>query len=70
MDVANIRSVTGEPGGLSLGTRLISPSIEDRLLQRKSNLESDLKDVNAALEALQANPEVLKIMCLISKVNY
>lgn len=46
------------------------PSIEDRLIQQKNMLESRLKDVNAALEALQSNPEVLKIMCLISKVNY
>ena len=50
--------------------RDVMPSIEDRLLIRKQNLERDLQDVNNALEALQANPEVLKIMCLISKVNY
>ena len=50
--------------------RDVQPSIEDRLIQRKQRLESDLQDVNKALEALQANPEVLKIMCLISKVNY
>lgn len=56
------------PGGI--GGKFVQPSIEDRLLQRKNALESDLNDVNAALEALQSNPEVLKIMCLISKVNY
>lgn len=50
--------------------RNIQPSIEDRLLRRKAQLEADLQDVSNALEALQANPEVLKIMCLISKVNY
>ena len=50
--------------------RNIQPSIEERLLRRKNQLEGDLKDVNVALEALQANPEILKIMCLISKVNY
>lgn len=55
---------TDSPRGLQM------PSIEDRLLQRKAALERDLKDVSAALEALQENPEVLKIMCLISKVNY
>lgn len=54
-------------GGLG---RDIQPTIEDRLLRRKSALEADLKDVSEALEALQSNPEVLKIMCLISKVNY
>ena len=50
--------------------KCITPSIEDRLLQKKMRLEQDLKDTNAALEALQANPEILKIMVLISKVNY
>lgn len=50
--------------------RMVQPTIEDRLLRRKNQLEADLTDVNAALEALQSNPEVLKIMCLISKVNY
>lgn len=54
----------------SLIDRCKQPSIEDRLIQRKQRLESDLEDVNKALLALQANPEVLKIMCLISKVNY
>ena len=28
------------------------------------------EDINEAIDALEANPEVLKIMCLISKVNY
>lgn len=50
--------------------RMVQPTIEDRLLRRKQQLEADLADINAALDALQANPEVLKIMCLISKVNY
>jgi hypothetical protein len=55
---------------MSIGADYRQPSIEERLLQQKQRLESNLSDVNAALEALQANPEVLKIMCLISKVNY
>jgi len=55
--------------GAGIG-KCITPSIEDRLLQKKARLEQDLNDTNAALEALQANPEILKIMVLISKVNY
>ena len=54
----------------SLDSQINQPTIEQRLLQKKSRLEADLADINNALEALQANPEVLKIMCLISKVNY
>ena len=46
------------------------PTVEERLLDRKMRLEGDLKDINAALEALHSNPEILKVLCLISKVNY
>ena len=46
------------------------PTIEERLLGRKEKLTRELADVTAALEALQANPEILKVMCLITKVNY
>lgn len=45
-------------------------TVEERLIQQKTELESRLKDVNAALEALQANPEILKVLSLISKVHY
>lgn len=55
---------------MDIGCRNTMPTVEERLLRRKSDLESQLEDINNALSALQANPEVLKIMCLISKVNY
>jgi len=45
-------------------------SIEERLINKKSRLEYELKEVTEALEALQANPEVLKVLCLISKIGY
>lgn len=51
-------------------SRMTQPTVEERLLRRKADLEAQLKDINSALEALQANPEILKVMCLISKVNY
>lgn len=47
-----------------------NPTVEQRLLQRKVQLETDLKEVNDALEALQANPEIMKVLGLISKVRY
>lgn len=50
--------------------RITMPSVEERLLRRKTDLEAQLEDINNALTALQSNPEVLKILCLISKVNY
>ena len=45
-------------------------SIEERLINKKSRLEYELKEVTEALGALQANPEVLKVLCLISKIGY
>lgn len=64
----NTACVPEPPSGL-VG-RITQETIEQRLQRRKAQLEGDLKDINNALEALQANPEILKIMCLISKVNY
>lgn len=45
-------------------------TIEERLINKKSRLEYELKEVNEALEALQANPEITRVLCLISKIGY
>jgi hypothetical protein len=65
-----IMNGSGCDAQVPMGTGLRNATIEDRLLARKQSLTRDLADVNAALDALQANPEVLKVLCLISKVNY
>jgi chaperonin cofactor prefoldin len=44
-------------------------SIVDTMKLRKTVLESQLKEVNEALEALESNPEVTKILHLVSKVS-
>ncbi len=54
----------------SLQGGIAMPTLEDRLNQRKFQLESSLKDINEALDAIKSNPDVLKILNLISKVNY
>ena len=46
-----------------------APTITEQLKQEKVVLEERLAKVNEALTALQANPEVEKILNLISKVN-
>ena len=38
-----------------------------RLQSRKRCLERELVDVNAALEALDSNPEVTKVLVLLTK---
>ena len=68
MELANMGSEARTP--MLSGGCDSEPTIEERLLRKKLSLERDLKDVNAALEALQANPEILKVMCLITKVRY
>lgn len=57
------------PMGLS-ESKYIQPTIEQRLIQKKQRLEQDLQETTEALEALQANPEFNKILCLITKINY
>jgi len=42
-------------------------TVTDRLQNEKRRLESKLSDVNAALAALEANPEVCKVLTLVGK---
>lgn len=58
-----------EPCNTTVGM-LKQATIEERLINKKSRLEYELKEVNEALEALQANPAISKVLCLISKIGY
>ena len=62
-----------EAQGLELPTGSLGvwhqPGIEDQLREAKEHLEVRLADVDAALEALEANPEVLRVMNLVSKAQ-
>jgi len=44
------------------------PSVKARLERQKVELETQLKRVNEALDALNANPEVARVLELVSKV--
>jgi len=44
-------------------------TISQMLLAKKSALEQQLADVSAALDALRANPEIAKVVELISKAT-
>jgi vacuolar-type H+-ATPase subunit E/Vma4 len=50
------------------GVGIRNPSIRERLEDSKQSLESQLKRVNDAITALEANPETAKVLELISKV--
>lgn len=52
-------------GGLSR-----SPSITERLHDRKANLEIQLQQVNEALAALESNPGVARAVDAIAKLGF
>lgn len=56
----------GGGGAKALG-RIHRPTITQQLEERKKGLLFELKRLNDALDALKANPEVEKVMNLVSK---
>ena len=44
-----------------------SNSIPDRLHSRKRSLEAQLAETNAAIDAMQKNPEVATVLTLVAK---
>jgi hypothetical protein len=44
-------------------------SVMDRLTRNKERLEAQLKDVNAAIDSLNKNPETLALLDLLRKVG-
>lgn len=43
------------------------PTAREQLTSKKRSLEQKLGDVNAALEALDANPEIEKVLTLVGR---
>lgn len=48
---------------------LEEPTVTDNLKMKKAKLEKQLADVNAAIDALESNPGVEKVLNLISKTG-
>lgn len=46
-----------------------SPSLVEMLREKKLRLESQLKETNEALTALEANPEVMRVLHLVTKAG-
>lgn len=44
-------------------------SVNGRLQNVKKRLESQLSEVNEALEALEKNPEIARVLTLVSKAS-
>lgn len=45
----------------------VQASINDKLINKKRRLEAELAETNAALEALEQNPEVAKVLTLVGR---
>lgn len=45
-------------------------TLRESLANRKYQLESQLTDVNEALAALEANPDIETVLNLVQKANY
>jgi hypothetical protein len=52
-----------------MGRKLQEPSLVERLKLSKTDLEERLQQVNEALEALEKNPEVERILHLVTRVG-
>lgn len=50
--------------------QLVAPTHKQRLQQTKANLEAQLADVNAAIEAIEANPAVEQVLNALMKVGF
>lgn len=50
--------------------RPYNPTLRERLIAQKADLTQRLADVDAAIGALDANPNFEQVMNVIGKVNY
>lgn len=55
---------------LSMSKMAEQPSTRDMLLQRKEHLERQLADIEAAISALDRNPEFEELHNLLSRISY
>jgi len=54
--------------GETIGMVSSRPTMKDKLLGKKQRYEKQLKEVNDALEALRENPEIERVLNVVSKV--
>lgn len=54
---------------LSAPQECTNPDLKEGLINRKQRLEVQLKDINDAIEALERNPEVARILELVGRAG-
>lgn len=50
-------------------TQLTKPDLKEGLVMRKQRLESQLKEINEAIAALEANPEMARLLELVGRAG-
>ncbi|KKK82552.1 hypothetical protein LCGC14_2802250 [marine sediment metagenome] len=54
--------------GDTLGIASSRPTMKDKLLGKKARYAKQLQEVNDALDALEQNPEIERVLNVVSKV--
>jgi hypothetical protein len=68
-----LRSFGADAPGCETGlaqAQIYPPTLRERLIQQKAALAARLTDVDAAIKALDANPNFESVLDVIGKVNY
>lgn len=48
---------------------VVRPNIKDGLVSRRTRLKAQLDDIELAISALEANPEIAKVLELVGKAS-
>lgn len=70
MDLMRVGEQMAYPSLSGLAMPAKMPTLTERLTFRKKDLESQLEEVNKALDALNKNPEFQSLFDLVSQVRY
>lgn len=54
----------------TMQAKMTNPNMTELLTMRKARLEAELSEVNEALTALKANPEIERVINLVTKIRH
>lgn len=67
-ELDNVKEAPANTAGM-LARQISSPNLTDRLENEKQILEARLAEVNEAIAALKANPEIERVLNLVGRVK-
>ena len=68
--MSSLNRILSQPESCGDMKQIESPSLLENLQRRKVQLEQKLNDINAAIVALEKNPEFTELLLLINKAHY